>query len=127
MVNRVPVVHLGHILAVDGLAHHVPDAAEGALADGHLHRGAGVDDLEAALKAVGGGHGDAADHVTGQLALNLENRVDVTHGGIDVDGQGVVDVRHTALEFDVHDGADDTDDMSDTGGLRGVHINEICH
>ena len=39
MVNRVVGVDLGHLLAVNRLAHDVPDATERALAHRHLHGG----------------------------------------------------------------------------------------
>lgn len=126
-MDRVVRVHLGHLLAVDGLAHDVPDATERALAHRHLHRGTRVDDLEAALQTVGGSHGDAAHDIARQLALDLEDGVDVADGRVHVDGEGVVDVRHAALELNVHDGADDARDAPDARGGRGVHSDGICH
>ncbi len=73
-------VHLGHRLAVDGLAHDVPDAAERLGANGHLHGLTGIGGDEAALQAVGRGHGDGADDAARKLALDLEDRHGVTDG-----------------------------------------------
>ena len=127
MVNRVVGVDLGHLLAVNRLAHDVPDATERALAHRHLHGGAGINDLEPALEAVGGGHGNAANNVAGQLALDLKDGADVTDGRVDVNRQRVVDVRHAIFELDVHNGADDSRDATDAGSVRCVHSDGICH
>ena len=127
MVDGIVVLHLGHLVPVDRLAHDVPDAAERLLAHRHLHGSAGVDGLQAALQAVGGRHGHAADHVTGQLAFDLEHGVDVSLRRVGIDDQGVVDAGHPVLELDVHDRADDADDASDARLLVVHHVDGICH
>ena len=127
MVDGIMILHLGHGLAVHGLAHDVPDAAEGLVAHGHLHGAAGVDGLDAALQAVRGGHRHAADDAAGQLALHLEDGLDAAHGRLGVDGQGVVDARDPLLELDVDDRADDADDASDAGGRLGRGNDGLCH
>ena len=127
MVDRIVILDLGHLLAVHRLTHNVPDATEGLLANGHLHGSARIDHLEAALKTIGGCHSDRADNVAGQLTFNLENGLDVAHRGISVNGKGVVDVGHAIFEFDVDNGADDADDVADTGSRRRIDRNGICH
>ena len=62
--------------AVDRLAEQVEDPAERFLADRHLHRLAGVDDLHAAHQAVGRAEGDAADAVAAQVLLHFAGQVD---------------------------------------------------
>jgi hypothetical protein len=57
---------------VHRLAQHVHDAAQGGLAHRHRDGGAGVLHHGAALQAVGGTHGDGADHAVTQLLLDLE-------------------------------------------------------
>ena len=127
MVDGIPILHLGHVLAIDGLAHDVPDAAEGVLAHGHLHRSARVHDLDAALQAVRGAHGHATNDIARKLALNLQHGLDVTDGGIGVHRQGVVDVGNAPLELDVHHRADDAHDAPDAGGLRLLDGDGLCH
>jgi hypothetical protein len=51
MVDGVELLHLGHGLAVDGLAHDVPNAAKRLGADRHLHGLTGIGGDEAALQA----------------------------------------------------------------------------
>ena len=75
-VDRVVGLDLGHRLAVDRLAEHVPDAAERGRADRHHHRAAGVDGLHPALDAVGGRHRDGADDVALEVLLDLGGDVD---------------------------------------------------
>ena len=70
MVDGVELLHLGHGLAVDGLAHNVPNSAERLGANGHLHGLTGIGGDEAALQAVGRGHGDRADDAARKLALD---------------------------------------------------------
>lgn len=49
MVDGVELLHLGHGLAVDGLAHDVPNAAERLGTNGHLHGLTGIGGDEATL------------------------------------------------------------------------------
>ena len=72
-MNRIEFHAIRHRLAVDGLAQHVPDAANGLGTDGHHHGLAGVLDLDAALQAIGGGHGNRTDNAARQLALDLQD------------------------------------------------------
>ena len=115
MVDGVELLHLGHGLAVDGLAHDVPNAAERLGTNGHLHGLAGIGGDEAALQAVGRGHGDRADDAARKLALNLEDRAQVTDRGLGLDRERVVDRGHRAVKLDVDDRADDTHDATITG------------
>ena len=62
-------------LAVDGIADHVPHAAERLVADGNRDRLARVDDLRAAREAVGGVHRDRADAVVAEMLLHLRDQL----------------------------------------------------
>ena len=107
-MDRVVLDVVGDLAAVDGATRDVPDAAQDGGADGHHHGATGVLDREAATQAVGRGHGDRADDAMRELGLDLEDRLlGVVRG---LDGEGGVDARHLAVELDVHDRADDTDD-----------------
>ena len=72
MVDGVELLHLGHGLAVDGLAHDVPNTAERLGANGHLHGLTGIGGDEAALQAVGRGHGDRADDAGARGAREVD-------------------------------------------------------
>ena len=72
-------------LAVDGLAHDVPNATERLGTNGHLHGLTGIGGDEAALQAVGRGHGDRADSAARKLALDLEDRAQMTDRGLGLD------------------------------------------
>ena len=115
MVDGVELLHLGHGLAVDGLAHDVPNAAERLGTNGHLHGLTGIGGDEAALQAVGRGHGDRADDAARKLALDLEDRAQMTDRGLGLDRERVVDRGHRAVKLDVDDRADDSHDATITG------------
>ena len=115
MVDGVELLHLGHGLAVDGLAHNVPNSAERLGANGHLHGLTGIGGDEAALQAVGRGHGDRADDAARKLALDLEDRAQMTDRGLGLDRERVVDRGHRAVKLDVDDRADDSHDATITG------------
>ena len=65
----------GAVLAVDGLAEDVQDAAERDLADRHRDRRAGVDDVDPAGEAVGRVHRDRAHPVVAEVLLHLRDQV----------------------------------------------------
>ena len=115
-MNRVKLHVFRHGHAINRLTSDVPDAAKGLGADGHHHRGTRVVDTETALKAIGGGHGDAANDVTRKQALDLKGEVDGADRGLALDGKGVVDRGDGVVELNVDDGAHDADDsaVSDT-------------
>ena len=112
MVDGVIEHVVGHGAAVHGLAHDVPHAAKRGLADGHHHRRAGVVHADAALEAVGRGHGDRPHHAARKLRLHLKNGAHVPHRGVGVDRERRVDGGHLLVKLHVHDGADDTHDSS---------------
>jgi hypothetical protein len=110
---------------VDGLADHVEDAAQGLRADGHGDRGAGVEDVDAALEAVGRAQGDgahaAASQVLGDLAPEGVARRLAEHGARHLDAQGVVDAGEVLLgEMGVQGRADDLDDFAVIAVFHGV-------
>src|SRR5690606_24332623 len=88
-------------------AEHVPDAAQGFLADRHLDAVAGVVGDQTALESVGRTQRNRAHHAVAELLLHLEGD---RHA---IDGQCVIDLRHgIAREFDVDDRADDLYDFA---------------
>ena len=118
-MDRCPLLNVGHGHTVNGLAHNVPDAAEGLRTYGHLHRCTSVLYGQTTYQAVGRRHGNGANQVTREVHLNLENDIDVAHGGSSFHGQSVVDRRHMIRsELNVDNRANDTDNVSD-GTLRG--------
>ena len=52
MVDGIKLLHLGHGLTVDRLAHDVPNAAERLGANGHLHGLTGIGGDETTLQAL---------------------------------------------------------------------------
>ena len=73
-VDRQALVGLDGALAVDRMAEHVEHPTERGLADRHGDRGAGVDDVEAARQAIGGGHRDRAHPVVAEVLLDLDHQ-----------------------------------------------------
>ena len=111
-MNRVVLDVAGDLAAVDGLAHNVPDAAQGGLADRHHHGPAGVVYGQASGKAVGRGHGDRADDAVLELGLDLEHRVGVAHGSVAVDAKGRVYARYLVVELDINHRSNDAHDSA---------------
>ena len=75
-VDRPALDVVGELVAVvDRLAEQVEDAAEGHVADRDRDRAAGVDDLVAALQAVGRVHRDRADAVVAEVLLDLADQL----------------------------------------------------
>ena len=109
-VDAVVGLGLDRALAVDGLAEHVEDAAQGRRADGHGDRAAGVDRLGAACQAVGGGHRHGAHPVVAEVLLDLaDERLALAQ-----DLDRVEDRRQLAgRELDVDDRAGDGDHVAD--------------
>ena len=64
----------GRLLVVDRLADHVPDPAQGRVADGDGDRRAGVDDVDSAREAVGRLHRDRADAIVAEVLLHLRDQ-----------------------------------------------------
>ena len=112
VVDGIVLDVVRRLAAVDRLANDVPDAAQRGRADGHHHGVAGVLDLEATGEAVGRGHCDGADDAALELGLDLQHGVDVTHGGVAVNDERGVDAGHLAVELDVDDRSDDTNDRA---------------
>src|SRR5262249_20393009 len=63
------------VLAVDGVADHVPDAAERLVADRYGDRPPGVDDLHPAGEPVGRVHRDGADAIVSEVLLHLRDQL----------------------------------------------------
>ena len=116
-VDAVVGLGLDLALAVDGVAKHVEDAAEGRRTDGDGDGAAGVDRLGAACQAVGGGHRDAAHPVVAEVLLDLaDERLALAQ-----DLDRVEDRRQLAgRELDVDDRAGDGDHVAD--GAFGVGL-----
>ena len=105
-------------LVVDRLADHVPDPAQGRVADGDGDRRAGVDDVDAAREAVGRLHRDRADAIVAEVLLHLrDQRPAAAVAGRHLDRERVVDLRQLVREDGVDDDALDLDDLA-CGSLR---------
>ena len=101
------------LLVVDRLADHVPDPAEGRVADRHRDRRAGVDDVDAAREAVGGLHRDRADAIVAEMLLHLHHqRAAGAVTGRDLDRERVVDLGQLVGEDGVDDDALDLDHLA---------------
>ena len=97
--------------AIDGLAHHVEQAAFHGLAHRHADRGAGTRHLGVALQAVGAVHGDGTHGVLTDQLLRFQHEHRPI-GALHV--QGVIDVGQVLIAFEtnVHHGSDDLDDFT---------------
>ena len=103
----------GRLLVVDRLADHVPDPAEGRVADRDRDRRAGVDDVDAAREAVGRVHRDRADAIVAEVLLHLrDQRPAAAVAGRHLDRERVVDLRQLVGEDGVDDDALDLDHLA---------------
>src|SRR4051794_10748701 len=107
-MDRPARVALDRLALVDRLPEEVEDAAQGLVAHRHRDRTAGIDDLVAAAKAVGGVHRDGLHPIVAEMLLDLEHEVDrvatVALGHLDL--ERVVDLGEVLVgEHDVHDDA----------------------
>jgi RNase P/RNase MRP subunit p29 len=108
--------------AIDGIAGHVEDATQHALAHRDGDGGAGVHDAHAALEALGGGHGDGARDAVTEVLLDFQGELLRLPGYLKVDGERLVDGRDgVGGELDVNDRADDLDDFASVHdkGMKG--------
>ena len=114
-VDRPALRVRGHVvLAVDGLADHVPEPAERRRAHGHRDRSTGVDDGDTPREAVGGVHRDRADAVVTQVLLHLGDQ----RAGRQLDLEGAEDLGEVVGEDGVEHDALDLDDLPDVLLLR---------
>jgi len=100
-------VHRPHL--INGLAHHVQDAAENCVSHRDGDGCAGVFDRHTPDQPVGRVHADGTDGPVSQVLGNLENQVVLFIGDEGVGHeQGVIYVRQVPLwELNVYDSADD--------------------
>ena len=105
-------------LVINGLTQQIKDPAQASLAYRHGNGGAGIGDLCAALQAVGGGHGNAADNVVTNVLGNLRNDGLVSIGnfdGVQQTGQLIL------LEANIQNRAHDLDHSSFVFG-HGIQL-----
>ncbi len=102
-------------LVVDRLAEHVPDPAEGLLADRDRDRPAGVDHVEPAREPVGRVHRNRADAIVAEMLLHLrdQRRRLAAVAARYLDRERVVDPGQLAGERDVDHDALDLDHLAD--------------
>ena len=108
---------------VDRATQNVHDAAEGLGADRNGNAAARALDLHAALQTFRRAHGDGTNHAVAELLLDFEGEAGFGQGValILFEDEGFVNLRHlTAGELDVHHGADNLNDLSDTHGISSV-------
>mmetsp|Transcript_2542 Transcript_2542/g.6973 ORF Transcript_2542/g.6973 Transcript_2542/m.6973 type:complete len:483 (-) Transcript_2542:25-1473(-) len=116
----ISVDGLGHLggdgaALVDGLADNVDDAAEELRASRHHDGGAGVLDLLATHKTLGGVHSNGAHGVLTEMLGDLENQAD----RVPLDLKGVQNGRELAIELHVNDGTDNLRNLADGKTLGG--------
>ena len=105
---------------VDGFADHIHDPPERFGADRHGDRAAGIERLLAAHEPFGRVHGDGAHDVLAQMLRHFEHQRPVAA----IDMERVQDRRDSALEPDVHDGAQNLTDAADR--IPG-HLRRLSH
>ena len=121
-VNRHVAGHIGHRLLVNRLAHDVPDAAQGLVANGHHDRMTGVKHLEATNQTVSRAHSDGADEVAREMRFDFENDMHVARERLRVNRKSVVDSRHGFRgEFHVDNRTDDTHNAAGSA-LAGLEL-----
>ena len=106
--------------AVDGLTHHVEQAALDAFAGGHRDACAGGLDCHAAAQTFRRLHGDGANGVFTDVLLGFENQVAFSaldHEGVEDLGEG-----NSLGEADVNDWADDLCNGSLCGHWCGLLV-----
>src|SRR5581483_492486 len=121
-VDRPALGAGGLFLLVDRRTDHVPEPAEGLVADGNGDRLAGVDDVEAAPEAVRGVHRDGSDTVVAEMLLHLRDQLDRLAAVLRRNGDAKrrVDLRQAVRE----DGVDhDTLDLEDLADV----LFRVCH
>ena len=104
---------------IDGVADHVHDAPERALADRNRDRAARVDDFLAANQTFGRVHRDAAHVVLAEVLGDFEHEAAAPVGRF----ERVENRRKVAVELHVDDGADHLDDAA--GGIRDIRHNDV--
>ena len=116
-MDRVVLVADQLAFAVDRLAKHIQQPAEGGLAHRNHDRRAGVHGLDPPPQTIGGGHGNAAHPVVAQVLLHLQHQPLAVVG---LQFQGVVDLRQLPLrELHIHHGADDLNDPANRALCHG--------
>jgi hypothetical protein len=100
---------------VDRFTEHVQHAAKRRRPHGHRNRRAGVEDVHAALQAVGRLHRDGADAPFTKVLFDFGDDVDFfARGQRRDDAQRVVDGGQvSALVLNVDDGPDNLNDLAD--------------
>ena len=117
-MDRAPLLVRHRAGLVDGIADHVHDAAERAVADRHRDRLAGIGDLLAAHQAFAGVHGDGAHGQLAEMLGDLEHQAVALVLGL----ERIENRRQFAVELHVDNGADDLRDASRLEGCRGHFI-----
>jgi hypothetical protein len=100
---------------INRLSEDVHHPSERRRAHRHRNRGARIHGVHSALHAVGRFHRDGANAVLAEMLLDFDDDVDGLPAlAVRLDVNGVVDLRQlSALEFQVHDGANHLDDLAD--------------
>jgi hypothetical protein len=105
---------------VDRVAEHVENSSERGLAHWNGNRTAGILDSHPADDGVGRRHRHRAHLVTADVLLHLDDDVNGdARIGLLTDAQSVIKLGQVlGLEFDVEDGSDDLDHLSEIDFLR---------
>src|SRR5271154_5666327 len=103
-VNRAALVHR--------LSGHIEDPAHDTFADGHRDWAAAVGHFEAALQALGPGHGDGPHRLVPKVLLHFERQLRGLPLNFAFYGQRVVDRGNGSREFNVNYGSHDFNNFS---------------
>ena len=119
-MNGAPLAKGTALDAVDGLTHHVEQAALDAFAGGHRDACAGGLDGHAAAQPFGRLHGDGANGVFTDVLLGFENQV--AFGAFDNKGVENLGKGNPLREANVNDWADDLGNGSLCGHWSGLRV-----
>ena len=108
---------------VNRTTEHIHNAAEGLRANWHGDTATSARNLHATLQAFRRAHGNGTNHAVAQLLLHFKCQAGFGQGIAFVffQNESFVNLRHSiARELNVHHGANDLNDLSDTHGFSSV-------
>src|SRR5437773_796829 len=112
-MNRVALVCGHRALLVNSITDHIEYAAHSTFAYGHRDGTAAIHDFEAALHPFSRAHGDRADPIVAEMLLHFEREFAAPCARhVVFHCKGVVNGGKAAVEFHVHNRADDLNDFS---------------
>ena len=111
-MDRIVFFRLHRSALVNGITDDVEHPAHDTFADGHRDWPAAIGNLEAALEALGAGHGDGPDQLIPELLLHFEDDLRRLVCDRVFDGQGVIYGGQRIRELNIHYSTDHLNDFS---------------